>query len=192
MSYREFQIDNIMIQELLWKQFEFAREKIDKTEESISVWNLDKKLDEIEFVKPRDNILVIFENVFDFQKELLNERAFYNFNIIDNYPANLLLVPVVGVEYHENILIFRTTNRQLSKDEIFRAQEEAEHLLDHHFHSFEKFYNFLYNKGNISIPLNAFLHVEVFQDGGEENKWFSPIWHIGSSFSYHRLLDPNY
>ena len=65
MHYKDLQIDNAVIEELMWKQQEFAREKINNSERAITIWALDKKLDEITFVKPREQILVVYENVYD-------------------------------------------------------------------------------------------------------------------------------
>ena len=60
MKYEDLKIDNTIIEELMWKQQEFAREKINNSERAITIWALDKKLDEITFVKPREQILVVY------------------------------------------------------------------------------------------------------------------------------------
>lgn len=192
MNYKDFQIDNAVIEELIWKQQEFAREKINNSERAITIWTLDKKLNEITFVKPREQILVVYENVYATQKELLDKDAFYCFKLIDGYPANLFLMPVIDVEYYENVLILRTTTRKLSNKEIEYVQEECEHLLDHHFKSFDDVYKILKENDSITIPLNAFMHVDVSTGDEDSQEWFSPIWHISSSYSFHVHLDTNY
>ena len=192
MHYKDLQIDNAVIEELMWKQQEFAREKINNSERAITIWALDKKLDEITFVKPREQILVVYENVYDNQKELLDKDAFYCFKMIDGYPANLFLMPVIDVEYYENVLILRTTTKKLSDKEIEAAQEEVEHLLDHHYKSFDDFYKIVKENDSVTIPLNAYMHVDVSSGNEKNEEWFSPIWHIGSSYSFHAHLDTNY
>jgi hypothetical protein len=176
----------------MWKQQEFAREKINNSERAITIWALDKKLDEITFVKPREQILVVYENVYATQKDLLDKDAFYCFKMIDGYPSNLFLMPVIDVEYYENVLVLRTTTRKLSDKEIAFVQEECEHLLDHHYKSFDDVYKILKENASVTIPLNAYMHVDVSSGDEGSEECFSPIWHIGSSYSFHVYLDANY
>jgi hypothetical protein len=192
MSFEEFKIDNILIEELLNKQFNFSRKKMNSIEKPFTVGDLIDRLESVDLTTPTPDILVVYEVVYYGQKNLLEDSAFYSFGIRDDIPTNTLMVPIVNLEYHGNVLILRTTEENIKNSDVLRIKEISKNLLNFNYQSFEYFYKFIIGKKGVSIPRSTCLHVGVFESHSGADKSFLPIWNISNSFSYHKFLDPNY